>query len=267
MSFDSAGSSAGYIHGSTDEREVKRLEKQAGFVARFSLTDFEAAPGERVLDLATGVGAMARELHRRFPGACFIGLDLRVAQLRHATKAHPVAAYVQGDGERLPFPDASFHKVHCSWLLEHVPRPVAILKEVRRVLRPGGYAHFTEVDNASFSISPPDADVSATMDALNRAQLSAGGDPYVGQKLARLFFDAGFSDVEIRPAPLDGSAAEPALFVSCVEEFAEIFLSLDESLGDGAQFRARRAAEALLRLPSTPGAAFRYRSFVAKGFA
>jgi methylase of polypeptide subunit release factors len=64
-----------YVHGSTDQREVARLVRQAEFVATFSLVDFDAPPGARVLDLGTGVGAMARQLALRFPGIELVGID------------------------------------------------------------------------------------------------------------------------------------------------------------------------------------------------
>src|SRR4051812_41805063 len=110
---------ASYIHGGTDPREVARLQKQAEWGGRFILRDFVAKPGERVLDLATGVGAMARELKRRFPEIRLTGVDLRLSQLRSARAHTPVADYAQADGTRLPFADGTFDRIHCSWLLEH----------------------------------------------------------------------------------------------------------------------------------------------------
>jgi len=50
-----------------------------------------------------------------------------------------VAAIV-GDGMRLPFPDGSFDGVFCSNLMEHVPDPLAVIDEIARVCRPGGWA-------------------------------------------------------------------------------------------------------------------------------
>src|SRR5450755_2101298 len=97
------------IHGGTDLREVARLTKQAMvWVAPRMLGDFTAHPGMRVLDLGTGVGAMAAALARRHAGIELWGLDLRAAQLAQAQALHPVATYVQGDGTEMPFPDASF---------------------------------------------------------------------------------------------------------------------------------------------------------------
>src|SRR5262249_23568904 len=113
-----------YIHGSTDAREIARLEKQAAFVAPWSLARFDCAPVMRVLDLGTGIGAMAAQLARRYPGIQLTGLDRSPAQLAVARHRHPVAEYVEGDATALPFEAATFDRVHATWLLEHVPDPL-----------------------------------------------------------------------------------------------------------------------------------------------
>jgi cyclopropane fatty-acyl-phospholipid synthase-like methyltransferase len=79
--------SSSYVHGSTDAREVERLVVQARFVAGFALESFDAPAGARVLDLGTGVGAMAAELARRYPGITLTGVDLSEAQLAAARAA------------------------------------------------------------------------------------------------------------------------------------------------------------------------------------
>lgn len=255
-----------YIHGGSDAREVARLEKQAGFIAPLEMKYLDAAPGMKVLDLATGVGAMAEELVRRFPGIELTGLDLRASQLEVARQRHPVAQYVLADATRMPFPDRTFDRVHCSWLLEHVPAPLDVLKEVHRVLKPSGYCHFIEVDNSKFETHPRLPAVTEAMDALNRAQQLAGGDPFIGPKLNGLFSEAGFAPVRIIPCPIRGSAEDPVFFQRFVDEFAEIFESLDEALGP-EQGPLIRAAVALLRgLLRTPGASLRYESTIAQGF-
>ncbi|MFL5318471.1 MAG: methyltransferase domain-containing protein [Myxococcaceae bacterium] len=257
--------SSDYIHGGTDSREVARLVKQAGFVAPFSLVDFVVRDTDRVLDLATGVGAMAAQLRKRYPKASLTGVDLRMSQLRSAKALHPVADYVNGNGASLPFKSGAFDRVHCSWLLEHIPTPpgpVAILKEVRRVLKPDGLCHFIEVDNATFDVKPENADVTAVMDALNQAQIRGGGDPFVGRKLEGYFQQAGFSRIEVRRAPLRGTNADPEFFQAFIDEFAEIFESLDEALGPAMEPRVQRAAKALRDLIRAPGGELRYSGYI-----
>lgn len=253
-----------YIHGSSDSSEVARLERQADFVAPRFHPLLPPAPGDRVLDLATGVGAMAQRLKDRSPGVHLIGLDLRLSQLRHARRNHPLAAaYVQADGSRMPFRDGTFDKLYCSWLLEHVPRPVEVLREVHRVLKLGGRCLFIEVDNASFDVRPPHPEVMEVMHRLNEAQLAGGGDPYVGRKLEDSFRRAGFTEVQIIPAAYHGGEHDRRTLHGLVDEFAEIFESADEALGEELVPKIRRAAEQLRALPGVPGAEFYYRGFMA----
>jgi ubiquinone/menaquinone biosynthesis C-methylase UbiE len=257
---------AGYIHGTSDEREVARLEKQAGFIAPLELKYFDASSGHRVLDLATGVGAMAAQLVRRFPGIQLTGMDMNERQLEHARSRHPVAQYIQGDAAHMPFPDASFDRVHCSWLLEHVRDPLAVLSEVRRVLAPNGYCQFIEVDNATFATEPRLPEVERVLEELNRSQLVAGGDPFIAPKLAGYFERAGFQRVRLIPCPVVGDATDPAFFQAFVTEFAEIIESLDEALGAEQAPLIHTAAAQLRSLPQMPGARMRYEGTIAQGF-
>jgi ubiquinone/menaquinone biosynthesis C-methylase UbiE len=131
-----------YIHGEMDPRETARLEFQAPFVAGFALRDLHLGRGHRVLDLGSGVGAMTAQLAQRFPGIELFAVDIEPSALRVAQMNHPVAVYIQADGARLPFRNETFDCVHSSWLLEHVPSPAAVLREVRRLLRVGGQCQF-----------------------------------------------------------------------------------------------------------------------------
>jgi SAM-dependent methyltransferase len=256
---------AEYIHGSSDEREVARLEKQARFIAPLVLNDFDVPEHGRVLDLATGVGAMAEQLRMRFPHATLIGADLRMSQLQHARKNHPSVAYVQANGAHLPFPDETFDRVHCSWLLEHVPTPVEILKDVRRVLRPGGYCQFVEVDNSTFQTEPEYSEIVETLQRMNDAQIRGGGNPFIGQKLGDLLREAGFSEVKTGSARMVGTSADMAFFHAFAHEFAEIFESLDEALGQEARPLWTKAAERLRELPTVPGSRMEYKSVIGRG--
>lgn len=251
-------SQVGYVHGDTDAREVARLEKQADFTAGLTFSSLDLQPGHRVLDLATGVGAMGSRLQRRFPGASIVGVDLSAHQLGAARRNHPELPVLRGDATRLPFADGTFDRLHCSWLLEHVPDPLAVLREVRRVLKPGGACQFIEVDNATLELTPARASVTELMQRLNSAQQQAGGDPFIGQKLDRLLPQVGFASLEVRRPRLEGSAEDPRFFQAFIDEFAEIFEGLDESLGADAAPLISLAAAELRGLRDVPGARLRY---------
>ena len=94
-------------------------------------------PGSRVLDVATGTGAVARELLAR--GCTVIGLDQSPGMLAEARRAlDGRAELVEGSAEALPFPDASFDALTVTYLLRYVDDPGATLRELTRVVRPGG---------------------------------------------------------------------------------------------------------------------------------
>ncbi|MBS2022629.1 MAG: class I SAM-dependent methyltransferase [Deltaproteobacteria bacterium] len=261
-----------YIHGATDSVETARLEKQARFLSRWILDGFDVGPGARLLDLACGVGAMARRLRARFPDAHMVGSDLSMAQLRAArsftSDADGPIPWVNADASRLPFRSAAFDAVHCSWLLEHVPQRamVPILSEARRVLKPGGVAQFTEVENESLAFWPRLPLVEDLARALWKAQQDGGGDPIVGRKLYGLAMQAGFRDVQVLPHTFHLHAGSPyGYFRGVLEEFAEILESAQDTLKDPLAERIPEAARMLRDLQNVPGSSFTYTFFRARG--
>ena len=255
----------GYIHGGTDPDEVARLEKQARWCGPWILRDFDAPKGTRVLDLATGVGAMAGELLRRYPGAFVAGADLSIDQLREARKNHRDLALLRSDAARLPFLDGTFGRVHCSWLLEHLRDPLPVLREERRVLARGGYCQFTEVDNSTFRTVPEFPEVVDATYALDAAQQLGGGDPFVGLKMEGYLKAAGFTRMQVRGATLLGNATDPVFMQGFVDEFAEIFDGLTRTVPHN-RLLFEAAAAKLRALPGIPGASLHYTAVVAKGF-
>jgi demethylmenaquinone methyltransferase/2-methoxy-6-polyprenyl-1,4-benzoquinol methylase len=94
-------------------------------------------PGQRILDVATGTGMVARALARR--GATVTALDQSEAMLNVArARDHPGITFVHGEAERLPFADASFDALTFTYLLRYVDDPAATLTELARVVIPGG---------------------------------------------------------------------------------------------------------------------------------
>jgi demethylmenaquinone methyltransferase/2-methoxy-6-polyprenyl-1,4-benzoquinol methylase len=105
---------------------------------RFLVSRVEAGPGDAVLDVATGTGLVARELVRR-KGCRVVGLDQSADMLAVARERVPAGVeLVEGDADRLPFEDASFDGLTFTYLLRYVDDPAATMRELARVVRPGG---------------------------------------------------------------------------------------------------------------------------------
>ena len=115
----------------------------------------DAAPGERVLDVASGTGLVAQALVRRY-GCTVVGLDQSAEMLggaRARLERDPQLAarisLVQGEAERLPFAAGEFEHLTFTYLLRYVEDPGATLRELARVVRPGG-----RVASLEFAVPP-----------------------------------------------------------------------------------------------------------------
>ena len=254
-----------YIHGDTDSEEIARLEHMATFTANFIFRNFNLRPGQRVLDLACGVGAMTEQLTNRFSGISLFGVDIQLRPLLVAQAEYPIASYLQADGVCLPFCDETFDCVHCSWLLEHVQSPLNVLREIRRVLRVGGQCQFTEVDNSSFKTIPECPEVVEVMSTLNQIQVENGGDPYIGRQLGQLLKEVGFSNVKVLPLNLRGDVSNSFVFRGLTEVFANIFESVEQTLGPKLVPKILIAATWLRALPEVEGSAIFYSPVVGRG--
>lgn len=89
-----------------------------------------------VLDVATGTGLIGRAIAAR-DEARVVGLDQSLGMLAAASRRGHIRL-VAGDANALPFPDSSFDTVVFSYLLRYVADPSATVRELARVLRPGG---------------------------------------------------------------------------------------------------------------------------------
>ena len=96
--------------------------------------------GKRVLEIGTGVGTDARALIRR--GASYTGINIdagSTATTSAALETFGLSGQVlQADATRMRFPDASFDFVYSFGVLHHIPDVQAAMREIRRVLKPGG---------------------------------------------------------------------------------------------------------------------------------
>lgn len=160
------------------------------------------AAGERVLDVACGTGLVAFEAARAVgPDGRVFGIDLSgqmvdAARLQSSKKALSNVGFARMDAESLALPDASFDLALCALGLMYLPDPERALREMRRVLRPGGrmaLAVWGERSRCGWSAVFPivDAEVASEVCPLFFR---------LGQQdtLARLCAEAGFEAVEQR---------------------------------------------------------------------
>ncbi len=184
------------------------------------------APGERVLEVGCGSGAVARELAQRIgPGGHVVGLDASAALLEVARKLANDAdlcsliEFRTGDCRALPFPDASFDAVLAVTTLSHVPNVERAIPELVRVIRPGGRVGVFDIDGDSFLISHPDRGMTRRIvQAFSDDGLVNG---WLMRSLAGVLRELGLCDVRTRGfMPLDTAG----YYAQAAERAADIAL-------------------------------------------
>ena len=108
--------------------------------------------GDRVLDACCGTGDLA--IAARARGADVVGLDFSDRMLERARRKEPAIEWVLGDVLALPFEDASFDAVTVGFGVRNVEDLEAGLRELRRVLRPGGRLGILEITTPRGRLAP-----------------------------------------------------------------------------------------------------------------
>jgi ubiquinone/menaquinone biosynthesis C-methylase UbiE len=104
-------------------------------------------PYEYVLDVGCGTGWAVFQLRSMLTVGRACGIDLSPAMIARARARATGVANVEfqvGDAENIPYDDARFDAVMCSSSFHHYPHPVCVLREFRRVLKPGGRAYLLD---------------------------------------------------------------------------------------------------------------------------
>src|SRR5512139_1418566 len=132
------------LQGNAAERYERWVVPFVGWPMVLPLLDLaDLRAGERVLDLATGTGMLARLAARRVtPGGAVTGLDLNDEMLK-AARELPLPPglkieWLQGSAQALPFDDGTFDVVVCQQGFQFFPDRMGALHQMRRVLRAGG---------------------------------------------------------------------------------------------------------------------------------
>ncbi|GII76473.1 SAM-dependent methyltransferase [Sphaerisporangium rufum] len=224
------------------------------FMGRFAaplapaFADFaEIRPGQRVLDVGCGPGALLGELAGRLGEGCAVGVEPSESFAAAARERHPATRVEIGTAEALPFPDRSFDAALAQLVVHFMSDPVAGLREMARVTRSGGVVAACVWDHAGRT-GPLELFWSAVREFDPEVDDESGRVGTREGQLRELFVEAGLAGAEetaltvaveytgfddwwemftlgVAPAGVHvaGLAAEKreALRIRCAEKFAE----------------------------------------------
>ncbi|MGH4023253.1 MAG: methyltransferase domain-containing protein [Pseudonocardiaceae bacterium] len=188
-----------YTHGHAESvlrsHVWRTVDNSAAYLVR------QLRPGLQVLDVGCGPGTITVDLARRVAPGRVLGVEPVEEPLAHARAAAREAGvdnveFALGDVYALDAPDATFDVVHAHQVLQHLRDPVAALREMVRVTRPGGVVAARDGDYAGMMWWPADPRLDRWLDIYRAIARGNGGEPDAGRRLLGWAHAAGVTNVE-----------------------------------------------------------------------
>jgi SAM-dependent methyltransferase len=207
------------------------------------------------LDLGSGAGDVTLALARRVgPTGRVVGVDMDeikigLARERAADEGLANVEFVVGSVYDWDEPDA-FDLAYCRFVLQHLTRPVDLLRTMARTVRPGGVVAAEDADFEGSFCWPPNPAFDFWVTAYQRALTAAGGDPLSGRKLHARFLEAGLTAPEVRVAQrVDASGEAKTMPFRTIETTAETIRA--EGIATEAELQAALAGLELIAADDT----------------
>lgn len=201
--------------------QTERLLQQSQAVRGMEAGILRAAgiqAGHDVLEVGCGPGFVSDLLAELAPQGSLHAVEpspTLLAQVEANVRHKPAGGLFmhQAFGDALPLADACIDFSYSRFVLQHVPRPQAVVREVHRVMRPGGRFCAVDSDDGLVIFHPEEPRVNEVLRTAQSIQAGQGGDRFIGRKLQGMMGEAGFVNVKSRILALTSSELPfPVLF-------------------------------------------------------
>lgn len=158
------------------------------------------SPGMSVLDVGCGPGSITLDLAEVVAPGTVTGVEpvaapLEVARAEAVRRGERRTRFEQASVLALPYPDGAFDVVHAHQVLQHLTDPVAALREMQRVCRPGGWVAARDADYAAMSWFPQEHGLDRWRSLYRRVARANGAEPDAGRRLRAWAREAGLTQV------------------------------------------------------------------------
>lgn len=155
--------------------------------------------GASLIDVGSGPGSITIEFARRLGTDRVLGLDGAAEAVAYAREAAAEAGldvrFTQGDLFALPLDDDAVDIAHAHQVLQHLGDPVGALREMARVVRPGGIVAARDVDAGGVLIHPLSPELARWLELYVSIPAANGGEARAGRRLLQWAHEAGLDDV------------------------------------------------------------------------
>ncbi|MBY5511858.1 methyltransferase domain-containing protein [Rhizobium leguminosarum] len=256
-------SSSHYTHGSS-EAEQQRLTALNRRLNERCIDAARLVAGERVVDFGAGLGQYSRMMARA-TGVPVLGIERSAEQIAEAMRQAATDGEIdilemrEGDVLDPPFRDdelGQFDVAHARFVLEHIPDPLHVVRNMARAVRPGGRVILSDDDYDGLRLWPEPPGFSSVWHSYQRTYDRHGNDPVVGRRLVQLLHEAGLRPRRNALVFFGGCAGDPD-FEDVVWNIASI---ADEAIDDIVATGLSRdavttALDALIEWSKAPDAA------------
>jgi len=229
-----------YLHGTAPD-EQDRLSRLNDLLNERSLREMALRPGEKVLDVGSGLGQLTRGMARQVGAAHVVGVERSEVQLAEARRLALQAGeddaveFRQGEATRLPLRDdewGTFDVAHARFVLEHVPDPAAVVRELVRAVRPGARVVLEDDSHEIFRLWPEPPGFGLLWRCYLRTYDRVGNDPLVGHRLVCLLHQAGAAPQRNTWLFFGACAGQPGLLEACVDNLVGLLQGVRRQILD-----------------------------------
>lgn len=267
-----------YVHG-THRDEQDRLALMNQILNARTLAELRVRPGDQVLDVGSGLGQMSLAMAQAGgTDSRVLGIERSDEQIAKAVESRDAAGlsaerveFRKGDALKLALGDnerGRFDLAFTRFLLEHVPDPLAVVRQMVSAVRPGGRIVLADDDHEILRLHPEPPGLRAVWSAYMTLYTKLGNDPIVGRRLVELLHRAGASPRRSTWVWFGACSGEP-IFGAIVANLTEILRGAESRmLAEGLidTEGVRRLCEIELReFASRPDAAVWFAMSLAEG--
>jgi SAM-dependent methyltransferase len=193
-----------YIHGTSPEEQRRLSLMNDVLLNTAELREIALRGDEKIIDFGSGLGQFSRAMARAVPRGRVVGIERDEQQLAGAIRIakesdeSKLVEFRRGDVIELDLPKAeweTYDLAHARFVLEHVPDPLRVVRNMVRTLRPGGRIILADDDHDVLRLWPEPAGWNDAWRAYMRTYDRNGNDPYIGRRLVALMHAAGATPV------------------------------------------------------------------------